>query len=71
MAFGYYYVNLLKTWLVNKDNHKSFATLKFCDSRVNIVTDGQLVLGSPIGTPQYISGFVQFTKSQTVGARVR
>ena len=53
-----YFVNPQKTWLVTKDNFFLSGSEIFEDTMVNITTDGQPVLGSPVGKPEYIADFV-------------
>ena len=56
-SFGYF-MNPSKTWLVTKDGHVGLASEIFGDTSVNITTQGQPVLGSPVGKPDYILHFV-------------
>ena len=59
--FGYY-LNATKTWLfVNKD-HLEEATDKFNQSGVSIIAEGRRHLRATLGTPQFISAYVQHTK---------
>ena len=57
-SYGYF-VNPSKTWLVTKDGYSGLASEYFGDTNVNITSNGRPVLGSPIGTPEYISSFVE------------
>ena len=56
-SYGYF-VNPSKTWLVTKDGYSGLASEFFGDTNVNTTHHGRPVLGSPIGTPEYISSFV-------------
>ena len=57
-SYGYF-VNPSKTWLVTKDGYSGLASEYFGDTNVNITSHGRPILGSPIGTPEYISSFVE------------
>ena len=54
-----YFPNAVKTWLIVKEDYLEEAKDKFKDSGVSITTDGKRHLGAAIGTPQFISGYVQ------------
>ena len=53
-----YFVNPSKTWLVTRDGCSGLASEFFGDTNVNTTHHGRPVLGSPIGTPEFISSFV-------------
>ena len=52
-----YYVNPSKTWLITKEGLVTAASELFGNTHVNITTKGQPVLGSPVGTADYISSY--------------
>ena len=53
-----YYVNPSKTWLITKEGLVTVASELFGNTHVNITTKGRPVLGSPVGTADYISSYV-------------
>ena len=55
-SFGYH-MNPSKTWLITKEGHVRAASEIFGCTHVNITTSGRPVLGSPVGTADYISSF--------------
>ena len=55
-SFGYY-VNPSKTWLITKEGLVTAASELFGNTHVNITTKGRPVLGSPVGTADYISSY--------------
>ena len=55
-SFGYF-MNPSKTWLVTKEGHVSAASELFSDTQVNITTEGRPMLGSPVGTADYILSY--------------
>ncbi len=58
-GFGYF-ANASKTWLVTKEaNRELLAESCFSGTGVNITTDGRPHLGAALGTPDYVSRYVQ------------
>ena len=53
-----YFVNPSKTWLVTKDGCSGLTSEHLGDTNVNTTSHGLSVLGSPIGTLEYISSIV-------------
>ena len=54
-----HFPNAVKTWLIVKEDYLKEAKDKFKDSGVSITTKGKRHLGTAIGTPQIISGYIQ------------
>ena len=54
-----YFANAKKTWLLVKESSLSVARDLFKGTEVNVITEGRPYLGAPLGTSQYIEGFVQ------------
>ena len=57
-SFGYY-PNPSKTWLLVKEDFLDRANDVFLDSGLSITTEGRPVLGSPLGSSEYVSNWVQ------------
>ena len=57
-SFGYY-PNPSKTWLLVKDGYLDKAKDLFSDPGLSITCEGRPVLGSPLGTSEFISNWVQ------------
>ena len=55
-SFGYF-PNANKTWLVTKQQHCSIGREIFCDTTVNVTSDGRPHLGAPVGTTEYVEKF--------------
>ena len=55
--FGYF-VNPSTTWLVTKEGSINLASRLFSNTNVSITAQGIPVLGSPVGTLEYMSSFV-------------
>ena len=51
-SFGYY-PNVEKTWLLVKEEHFELATTMFQSTGVQITTEGQRLLGAPLGTSKF------------------
>ena len=49
----------MKTWLIVKEHHLDEANDQFKDSGISITTEGKRHLGAAIGTPQFISFYVE------------
>uniref|UniRef100_A0A1X7SU22 Reverse transcriptase domain-containing protein n=1 Tax=Amphimedon queenslandica TaxID=400682 RepID=A0A1X7SU22_AMPQE len=56
--FGYF-PNSVKTWLLVKPSSADDAKAIFEDTNISITTEGRPVLGSPIGTSDYINKYVE------------
>ena len=56
-SYGYY-PNASKTYLLVKEERADLARGVFCDTGVSIEQNGRKVLGSPIGSPEFIHEFV-------------
>ena len=54
--FGYF-PNANKTWLVTKQQYCSIGREIFCDTTVNVTSDGKPHLGVPVGTTEYVEKF--------------
>ena len=54
-----YYPNAEKTWLIVKEDYLEEAKAKFNGSGVSITAEGKRHLGAAVGTPHFISGYVQ------------
>ena len=54
-----YHVNPPKTWLLVEDQHKDATRTLFTNSGINIITEGRLVVGAPIGTPEFTANFIE------------
>ena len=54
-----YYPNVVKTWVIVKEHHLDEAKDQFKDSGISITTEGKRHLGAAIGTPQFISAYVE------------
>ena len=67
-SFGYY-GNPSKTWLITKEGLVTAASELFGNTHVNITTKGRPVLGSPVGTADYISSYAH-QKAQDWGKEV-
>ena len=61
-----FFPNAVKTCLIVKEDYLEEAKDKFKDSGVSITTDGKRHLGATIGTPQFISGYVQHNVTEWV-----
>ena len=57
--YGYYPINAEKTWLIVKEDYLEEAKAKFNGSGVSITAEGKRHLGAAVGTPHFISGYVQ------------
>lgn len=57
-SFGYF-PNSVKTWLLVKPNSAEEANAIFEGTNISITTEGRPILGSPIGTPDYINRYVE------------
>ena len=57
-AFGYFQ-NAVKTWLIVKDSQLALAKELFCDTGVQITTEGRHLLGAPVGTRQFCERFME------------
>ena len=49
----------MKTWLIVKEDHMEEAKNQFKDSGVSITPEGRRHLGAAVGTPQFISAYVE------------
>ncbi len=61
-----YHPNATKTWLIVKEDHLEEAKAKFEGSGVSITADGKRHLGAAVGTPHFISGYVQHKVTEWV-----
>ena len=57
-SFGYF-ANPTKSWLLVKPELLDKAKSVFADTDVNVTSDGQRYLGSPIGSDSFVSDFVR------------
>ena len=57
-AFGYF-PKAVKTWLIVKESQLALAKELFRDTGVQITTEGQLLLGAPVGTRQFCERYVE------------
>ena len=57
-AFGYF-PNAVKTWLIVKESQLALAKELFCDTGVQITTEGHRLLGAPVGTQQFCERYVE------------
>ena len=64
-AYGYY-PNAAKTWLIVKEDHQEEARILFNNTGVSITTEGKRHLGAAVGSPQFISGYVEHKVSEWV-----
>ena len=56
-SYGYFQ-NATKTWLLVKQDLSQDAGTIFQDTQISITTDGRPVLGSPIGSREYVEKYV-------------
>ena len=62
---GYgYHVNASKSWLVVKDENFEEACILFKGTSLRITTEGRPYLGAPLGSPEFISTFLEDKVSQ-------
>ena len=54
-----YFPNPSKTWLVTKESLRATATRIFASTGVKVTSDGRPYLGAAIGSPNYISSYVE------------
>ena len=64
-SFGYY-TNPFKSWLIVKPVAEDSARSIFADTDINITSEGHRYLGSPIGSEDFISNFIQDKISEWV-----
>ena len=57
-SFGYF-PNSMKIWLIVKESFLPVAKALFSETNINITMEGHPYLGAPLGSQQYIEGFVQ------------
>ena len=55
--FGYF-PNSVKSWVVTKHDHLPTASTLFANTSVKVTSEGRPYLGAAIGSPEYISSFV-------------